>query len=109
MKKLIILALTFLLNKIKGKSLPNGNTYYWGIGTYFIIVLLAVIMAGCRNVPTSYEISYNNKVCVIDECEYIKNPTYGINYVYTHKGNCKYCAARRKIELRELIKQLKEK
>lgn len=63
-------------------------------------------MAGCRNVPTSYEI-YNSKICVIDECEYIKNPTYGFNYVYTHKGNCKYCEARRKAELKELVECIK--
>lgn len=74
-----------------------------------ILALLTVIIAGCRNVPTSYEISYNNAVCVIDECEYIKNPTYGMTYVYTHKGNCKYCEARRKAELKELVEQLKEK
>ena len=39
----------------------------------------------------------------IDSCEYIRS-----RYRLAHKGNCKYCAERRKQELKELIKKLKE-
>lgn len=33
MKKLLLLALTAMCKKLKGKTLFNGNTYYWGKGT----------------------------------------------------------------------------
>ena len=43
---------------------------------------------------------------VIDSCEYIRNETYGIDcYVYTHKGNCRFCKERRDKELLILIKE----
>lgn len=45
-------------------------------------------------------------IMVIDSCEYIRNETYGIgNYVYTHKGNCKFCAERRRKEIEEYVQQ----
>ena len=46
-------------------------------------------------------------IMVIDSCEYIRNETYGIeNYVYTHKGNCRFCAERRRKEIKEYVQQL---
>ena len=52
----------------------------------------------------------NIKIVNIDSCEYIKCYTYGFNsYVYSHKGNCKYCKERREKELKELVEQIKEK
>ena len=46
-------------------------------------------------------------IMVIDSCEYICNETYGIgNYVYTHKGNCRFCAERRRKEINEYVQQL---
>lgn len=43
-------------------------------------------------------------VVKIDSCEYIESL-----YRLAHKGNCKYCAERRKQELKELIEELKKK
>lgn len=40
----------------------------------------------------------------IDSCEYVCT-----HYCLAHKGNCKYCAERRKQELKELIEELKKK
>ena len=40
---------------------------------------------------------------LIDSCEYIR----GYERL-AHKGNCKYCAERRKQEFKELVKQIKE-
>ena len=40
---------------------------------------------------------------LIDSCEYIR----GYDRL-AHKGNCKYCAERRKQGLKELVKQIKE-
>ena len=45
------------------------------------------------------------KVVIIDSCEYLISSRYesskGFGYM-SHKGNCKYCAERRKRELQNL-------
>ena len=73
-----------------------------------IILALALVMCGCGKEVT-YKIG-NIKIVVIDSCEYIKTHSYGIsnNYNYSHKGNCKYCAERRKKEQEELVRKIKE-
>lgn len=50
-------------------------------------------------------------IVVIDSCEYLKGfEEYGYRgYGYfAHKGNCKFCAERRKEELEKLVIKLKE-
>lgn len=45
------------------------------------------------------------RIIVIDSCEYLIGSKYepGTGYGYlAHKGNCKYCAERRKRELQNL-------
>ena len=77
-----------------------------------IILLLIVItsMISCTdyNPDGSYikckNINVNFRIVEIDSCEYIRS-----HYRLAHKGNCKYCAERRKQELKELIKELKKK
>lgn len=57
------------------------------------------------------------RVIVVDNCEYIiKTINYNKGYhsatqsgYLAHKGNCRFCAERRKQELKELVEQLKEK
>ena len=76
-----------------------------------LILLLALAFVVCGCVPTNEDGSLklntgnanNPRVVVIDSCEYI-NWTYGL----AHKGNCKYCAERRRKEQEELIRRLKE-
>lgn len=72
-----------------------------------LLALTALTVVGCdyRNTDGSYDTSrsYILSTIVIDSCEYIN----GYSRV-AHKGNCKYCAERRKQELRELIDSLKE-
>ena len=46
----------------------------------------------------------NPFIQVLDSCEYIL-----WNYRMAHKGNCCFCAERRKQELKELVEQLKKK
>ena len=73
-----------------------------------LLALTAVMMAGCgrKVVYTSDDIN----IVVIDSCEYLKCYTYGINsFVYSHKGNCRFCKERRQKELEELVIKLKEK
>lgn len=72
-----------------------------------LLALIALMMAGCGD----YEGKNQKSVALtgysdveIDSCQYI------IGYmVLAHKGNCRFCAERRKQELKELIEQLKEK
>lgn len=67
--------------------------------------LTAIVLTGC----TGFDESYNDNmptgynVVVIDSCEYIHGTlTYGLS----HKGNCKYCAERRKAEKEETTAKL---
>ncbi len=67
-----------------------------------LLALTAIMMVGC-DTNKLYELqSYG--IQTIDSCEYITGA-----YKISHKGNCKYCAERRKQELKELVKQLKDK
>lgn len=51
----------------------------------------------------SYDYSIGTKIIFMDSCEYIK--LYRGDII--HRGNCRYCAERRKSELKELLEQLK--
>lgn len=75
-----------------------------------LLALTALIMVGCKNEKTTIQKTRNFYVSEMDSCEYIRllNPT-GDYYGFEHKGNCRFCAERRKQELKELVKQLKEK
>ena len=71
-----------------------------------LLTLAALMMVGCRDENIKYKVTNDYYVVVIDDCEYVRyNPAYG----FQHKGNCRFCKERRKQELKELIKQLKEK
>lgn len=68
---------------------------------YFVSTLLAaVLLSSCetRNVEkktADYEINGSKlEVYVIDSCEYIGRVYGGGLDKLTHKGNCKFCAAR---------------
>lgn len=82
-----------------------------------LLSLTALMMMGCEYY-TDAEIEEAKRlngfnIVVIDSCEYLKkkeddSPYHGFGYM-AHKGNCKYCAERRKKELKELVIKLKEK
>lgn len=65
-----------------------------------IFILGVILMCGCTEIDHHYDdkIPFPKSVVVIDGCEYIEG-TYGL----AHKGNCKYCAARRKAEMEEVL------
>ena len=71
----------------------------------------AFVMCGCvqKNEDGSLKLNtgglYGNRIVIIDSCEYI---SYNGGYGLAHKGNCKYCAERRKKEQEELIHKIKE-
>lgn len=72
-----------------------------------LLALTALMVVGCyeQNPDGSYDTSrsFNFETIVIDSCEYISG-----YYRLAHKGNCRFCAERRKQELKELVGQLKE-
>ena len=69
-----------------------------------LLALVAVMMVGCS--LDGKDVTDIHSVCIIDSCEYVV--VSGFSYP-THKGNCKYCAERRKKELQEIVEQLKDK
>lgn len=81
-----------------------------------LLALAALMMVGCEH-KTNAEIEETKRlnglnVVVIDSCEYLmmKNDDGFCGYGYfAHKGNCRFCAERRKQEIKELIEQLNEK
>lgn len=74
-----------------------------------LLLALAFVMCGCaqKNEDGSLKLNTGNAnnphIIIVDSCEYIR-----WNYGFTHKGNCKFCAERRKKEQEELIRRLKE-
>lgn len=70
-----------------------------------LLALVAVIMTGCDiNPDGSANIRREDYgLFRIDSCEYISTQRG-----FSHKGNCKFCAERRKQELEQLVKELKE-
>ena len=73
-----------------------------------LLALVTLIMVGCCNETTNSVLVgkglHDAHLYDIDSCEYIAWAG-GV----THKGNCRFCAERRKQELKELVEQLKEK
>lgn len=71
-----------------------------------LITLLAVVLTGCdcnpnlevQNLPQG-----QHNLVIYDSCEYLQNTW---DRSITHKGNCKYCAERRRKELEKLINTL---
>jgi hypothetical protein len=70
---------------------------------FLIFIFGVILMCGCFERDHSYDdkMPFTNSVVIVDGCEYIQGP-----YAMTHKGNCKYCAARRKAEIEEAINNL---
>ena len=82
-----------------------------------ILLAAALMMAGCEEKqPDGTYKPYFYRTYTVDSCEYIG---YAMSSQYdflAHKGNCRFCEERdsikwekRRKELEELVKQLKEK
>jgi len=78
-----------------------------------LLAFAALMMVGCREVSVEnsvekVHVKEGERIISIDSCEYIeRNVYYGTMLV--HKGNCKFCAERRKQEVEALVEQLKKK
>lgn len=73
-----------------------------------LLALATLMMVGC-DWNSNYKVDTKKDgilygVIEIDSCEYIRGSRR-----LAHKGNCHFCAERRKQELKELVEQLKEK
>ena len=75
--------------------------------TIILLALTTLMVVGCGD----YEGKNQKSVALtgysdveIDSCQYI----IGYN-ILAHKGNCRFCAERRKQELKELVEQLNKK
>ena len=96
MKKFLVLLSFFFVIISCGKQQPDTNVYHKVEKT--------------NDVYRVYD-DLNIRVVIIDSCEYlIGSRQYGIYQGYgylSHKGNCKYCAERRKRELQNVNKSHK--
>ena len=74
-----------------------------------LLALTAMMMVGCDQQQYANDMTKDDfGVCVYDSCEYLI-AAHGYKGFLAHKGNCKFCAERRKQELKELIEELKDK
>jgi len=63
------------------------------------VILASIILLGCEK-DGEVVSSLNDKdikIYVIDNCEYVGDVRGGSRDFLTHKGNCKFCAERAKI------------
>jgi hypothetical protein len=63
------------------------------------VILVSIILLGCEK-DGEVVSSLNDKdikIYVIDNCEYIGDVRGGSRDFLTHKGNCKFCVERSKI------------
>ena len=76
-----------------------------------LLALTTLMMVGCDESTENIEAPLGGnrfttvyQTIIVDSCEYISGASR-----IAHKGNCRFCAERRKQELKELVEQLKEK
>lgn len=69
----------------------------------FLLLLFPIIFCGCdlENINLPKLVHEDYTIVVIDSCEYIR--TYNHDVHYAHKGNCKFCAERRKREFLQMM------
>lgn len=67
----------------------------------FLLLLFPIIFCGCDiNIEIPQQ-SQDYTIVVIDSCEYIRTEFFDVHYA--HKGNCKFCAERRKREFLQMM------
>lgn len=73
-----------------------------------LLALTALMMVGCKESTQPIELHEMNTY-IVDSCEYVGKYVGFRDGILAHKGNCRFCAERRKKELTELVEQLKGK
>lgn len=70
-----------------------------------LLALATIMMVGYDQQKLANSIQTDDFcVCIYDSCEYIIG-IQGYKGFLAHKGNCRFCAERRKQELQTIIKQ----
>lgn len=72
-----------------------------------LLELTALMMAGCAEKRTQPIELHEMNTYIVDSCEYVGRCISGQSGILAHKGNCRFCAERRKQELELLAEQLK--
>ena len=89
MKKFLVLLSFFFVIISCGKQQPDTNVYHETEITSYVYIINGLRL----------------RTVVIDSCEYLIGSRYEPSSEYgylSHKGNCKYCAERRKQELQKI-------
>lgn len=75
--------------------MKNKTSILVGTRHFFYVLLVSVIFYGCVDHNPKKESEF--KIIVVDSCEYIYSYE-GVDEgaLFTHKGNCKFCAERSK-------------
>lgn len=81
-----------------------------------LLALTAIIMVGCYEAKAYYEkqidlvSDYEPTTIEYSGCEYVVVQSYWKKHLtITHKGNCRFCAERRRHELQSIVEQFKTK
>lgn len=71
-----------------------------------IVILASIILLamGCKEKEPQTYITNEYMVEIMDSCEYI---FYRYSDGFQHKGNCRFCAERRRQEMKDLVNGLK--
>lgn len=77
--------------------MKNKTSITRKLGISFYALLVAVIFCGCGNGENTISGENEYRTVCVDDCEYIvKYNGYQRGYMFSHKGNCKYCTERSK-------------
>lgn len=74
-----------------------------------LLAFTALIMVGCGEKSTQPIELHEMDTYIVDSCEYVGRSVASQSGILAHKGNCRFCAERRKQEVEALVKQIKEK
>ena len=74
-----------------------------------LLALTALMMVGCTEKSTQPIELHTLNTYIIDSCEYVGKSISFKSAILAHKGNCKFCAERRKQELEALVEEFKKK
>lgn len=67
-----------------------------------LLALTALMMVGCGEKTTQPIELHDMRTYIVDSCEYVGRYTTSSSAILAHKGNCRFCAERRKQELEAL-------
>lgn len=66
-------------------------------------------MVGCAEKSTQPRELHGMNTYIVDSCEYVGHAIGYRTGVLAHKGNCRFCAERKKQEMEAFVEQIKEK